>query len=138
MSGLLQHKQVLIKANAKVDKGIAPLIKALCEFDFIQTHESCEGRPGDEDTAIFAYVYFSCGHWVKMADFVFKTLAPRLGAQVDDRPLRLTVLVCDDDDPVVKLEMSAEAIGAVTQVVKDVKRMMGVQKYGSSRGMART
>lgn len=124
MSGLLQHKQVMVKVNAEVDEGIAPLVKALNEFEFIKTSGSCQGRPGDEDTAIFAYVYFFCGHWTKVADFVFKTLAPRLGAAVDDPILNIYVRLSDHEEPLLKLEMSAESIGAVTQVVKDIRKML--------------
>ena len=37
------HREILVKVNAWVDEGIAPLVQALNEFAHVRTRQSCEG-----------------------------------------------------------------------------------------------
>jgi hypothetical protein len=67
------HKQVPVKVNTFVDKGIVPIIKALNDIDGISTFSSCEGIKGKER----AHVYFDLGqysprHWQKLAKLAAK------------------------------------------------------------------
>ena len=50
------HAQTLVKVNAQVDKGIAPLVEALNAFPGVFTTSSCEGRRTQ-----YAYVAFDMG-----------------------------------------------------------------------------
>jgi len=59
------HEQVVVKVNAQVDKGIAPLVEALNGFDGVITLDSCErGVTGA------SYVFFLYGSgWRELGRF---------------------------------------------------------------------
>lgn len=54
-SKMKQHHEILVKVNAWIDKGVAPLVESLNLFEGVVTLDSCEGCNGDP-----AYVYFRC------------------------------------------------------------------------------
>ncbi len=62
------HKEVLVKVNARVDQGIAPLVTALNQFSEIVTVDSCEGY-NDK-----GYVYFCCQEEIDTVNFVSKLI----------------------------------------------------------------
>jgi hypothetical protein len=53
----VSHAQISIKVNAKVDRGVAPLVEALSEFPDVVTLSSCEGSDGQQ-----AFVAFVVGN----------------------------------------------------------------------------
>ncbi len=71
------HPEVIIKVNATVDAGIAPLVLALNQFPGLITVDSCEG---DREKA--AYVYFKYGGSPRDLAIFCCELARRLSAIV--------------------------------------------------------
>ena len=62
----MPHEQTMVKVNAQVDRGIAPLVEALNRFPEVQTVSSCEGGDGRE-----AYVAFAVGdNWQTIGEFI--------------------------------------------------------------------
>lgn len=60
-----KHKEVCVKVNAWVDEAIIPLVKALNDFENVETVDSCENHNGS------ASVYFRChGNDKETCDFV--------------------------------------------------------------------
>lgn len=76
----LPHEQVWTKVNAQVDRGIAPLISALSQFDALQTLSSCEGYEGRPATVSFRFG----NSWKELTEFLFGFFGPRLAQKVGD------------------------------------------------------
>ncbi len=53
------HTEIPVKVNAWVDEGVAPLVRALNEFERVWTAASCENAPDSPLTPYAAYVMFS-------------------------------------------------------------------------------
>jgi hypothetical protein len=81
---MASHKQVFVKTNVPVDRGVAILIAALSEFPKLQTVESCEDLKG---WAWVTFVYGEHWHesWEQLARFVLGFLGPRLISELGDR-----------------------------------------------------
>jgi len=83
-----QHKQVVVKVNAEVDRQIAPLVSALNEFDEVVTLDSCQG-----DVGLLAYVYFTLSGGTRdlllFADELAALLNARLAARDNEYELHL-------------------------------------------------
>jgi hypothetical protein len=108
------HEQVWIKVNAPVDAGVAEIVSLLNSVDGLETLQSCQGEPGKLD----GYVYFACGDWSKMCQFVFQEIGPSLKSKVDD-DVKLVVEATSADEPMAKLSFKAEATGIVVSALKD-------------------
>lgn len=68
---MASHNQVIIKVNAFVDEGIAPLVLALNSIDGVITFDSCERGVSGE-----AYVYFTYGRsWRDLGKLLENTAA---------------------------------------------------------------
>lgn len=84
----MPHEQVIVKVNAAVDRGIAPLVRALNESPDVLTVSSCEGDDWQE-----AYVAFAVRDgWRDVGQFV-ERLSAALGkdAVARDLPFKLSV-----------------------------------------------
>lgn len=111
------HAQVWVKVNAPVDAGVAEIIAALNSVDGLETLQSCQGNPGESD----GYVYFACGDWKRMSQFVFEQVGPELKRRLDD-DATLIVEATNADEPMAKLSFRAEATDLVASTLKDVLR----------------
>jgi hypothetical protein len=69
-----RHKERLVKVNAFVDEGVAPLVEALSSIDGLVTIESCQGDRGGKD----AFVIFTLHDWRSTGHFLFEELLPAL------------------------------------------------------------
>jgi hypothetical protein len=111
------HKQVWIKVNAQVDRGIAPLIEALSVFPGLRTIESCEGN---EDTA---WVTFDSGEdeWKPLAELVLEELGPSLMHEFGDR-VSLNVTITEGGLYRAEMTLAKAAIPAVSKSIKQLLR----------------
>jgi hypothetical protein len=111
------HNQTWIKVNAPVDTGVAELVSILNSVDGLETLQSCQGDAGERD----GYVYFACGDWRRMSEFVFQTIGPKLKSRVDE-DVTLIVEATSADSPMAKLSFKAEATDMVVSALKEVLR----------------
>src|SRR5262249_48513680 len=83
------HKQVVVKVNAQVDEGIAPLVEALNACPGVATFCSCQG--GKNENAYVAFVVQGEG-LPGLYAFVDK-LSPALGqnSKISDLPFTLSI-----------------------------------------------
>jgi hypothetical protein len=111
------HEQVWVKVNAPVDAGVAEIVSVLNTVDGLETLQSCQGDAGERN----GYVYFACGDWRKMCEFVFQKIGPTLKSKVDE-DAELTVEATSVDAPMAKLSFKAEATGIVVSALKEALR----------------
>ncbi len=71
---MTDHREIMVKVNAPVDEGVAPLVSALSEIDNLVTMESCEGERASKD----AFVVFHLGSWRECGEFLFGLLLPAM------------------------------------------------------------
>lgn len=64
----------MVKVNAPVDEGVAPLVSALSDVTGLVTLESCQGEPSKRD----AFVIFRLGSWIECGEFLFGRLLPAM------------------------------------------------------------
>ena len=102
--------------NAPVDAGVAEIVSVLNSVDGLETLQSCQGDPGERN----GYVYFACGDWRRMCEFVFQKIGPALKSKVDE-DAKLTV-DATADAPMAKLSFKAEATGIVVSALKEALR----------------
>jgi hypothetical protein len=114
---MASHDQVWVKVNAPVDADVAELVSVLNSVDGLETLQSCQGDAGGRN----GYVYFSCGDWRKMCEFVFQTVGPTLKSRVDE-DVTLVVEATSADSPMAKLSFKAEATDMVVSALKEVLR----------------
>ncbi len=108
------HAQTWVKVNAPVDEGVAEIVSVLNTVDGLETVQSCQGDPGERE----GYVYFFCGDWKKMSQFVFEQIGPKLKERLDeDATLRLEAT---GNSPMAKLSFKAEAATMVVSALKEV------------------
>ena len=96
-----QHKQVWVKVNAKVDKGISNIVMLLNEIDGLTTLDSCEGKE------TWPYVYFRYGGYQSICRLLFGKLAPILIKQYGEDVV-LSVEIANDLEPVGKISFRKE------------------------------
>jgi hypothetical protein len=111
------HAQTWVKVNAPVDAGVAELVAILNSVDGLETLQSCQGDAGGRD----GYVYFACGDWRKMCEFVFQRIGPTLKSRLDD-DAKLVVEATSADSPMAKLSFKAEAMNVMVSALKEVLR----------------
>jgi hypothetical protein len=111
------HEQVWVKVNAPVDAGVAEIVAVLNTVDGLETLQSCQGDAGGKS----GYVYFACGDWQKMCQFVFQKIGPTLKSKVDE-DAKLTVEATSADAPMAKLSFKAEATDTVVSALKEALR----------------
>jgi hypothetical protein len=109
------HIQTWVKVNATVDAGVAELVELLNRVDGLETLQSCQGDAGKHD----GYVYFSCGNWNTVCEFVFDRIGPSLKESADE-DVTLTVEATSADCPMAKLCFKAEAIPTIVSALKRV------------------
>jgi hypothetical protein len=109
------HIQTWVKVNAPVDAGVAELVSVLNSVDGLETLQSCQGDIGGPD----GYVYFACGNWNKMCEFVFQKIGPALKSRLDEDVV-LIVEATSADLPMAKLSFKAEAISVMVSALKEV------------------
>lgn len=108
------HPQTWVKVNATVDAGVAELVGVLNSIDGLETLQSCQGDAGRSE----GYVYFACGDWHRMCEFVFQTIGPTLKSRLDD-DATLIVEATSAGTPMAKLSFKAEAIGTIVSALKE-------------------
>jgi hypothetical protein len=109
------HPQTWVKVNVPVDEGIAEIVSVLNTVEGLETLQSCQGDAGKQD----GYVYFACGDWRSLGEFIFERIGPKLRERVDE-DATLRVDVTSADMPVAKLSFRAEAAGMVASALKEV------------------
>ena len=108
------HPQTWIKTNTQVDTAIAEIVSLLNTIEGLETLQSCQGDIGERE----GYVYFVCGDWRKMCEFVFETIGPILKNRVDE-DARLIIEATSRDAPMAKLSFRAEATNMVVSALKE-------------------
>jgi len=111
------HPQTWIKVNAPVDEGVAEIVSILNTVDGLETLQSCQGEPGNRE----GYVYFACGDWRRVSQFVFERIGPKLKERLDD-DATLTIEASTAEEPMAKLSFKAEASDMVVSALKEVLR----------------
>ena len=111
---MASHAQAWVKVNAPVDTGVVELVTVLNSIEGLETLQSCQGDAGGRD----GYVYFACGDWHKMCEFVFHTIGPKLKSRADD-DVTLTVEATSGELPIAKLSFKAEAASVVVSALKE-------------------
>jgi hypothetical protein len=111
------HEQVWVKVNAPVDAGVAEVVSVLNTVEGLETLQSCQGDAGGRP----GYVYFACGNWQKMCEFVFRKIGPVLKTKVDE-DATLVVEATSADSPMAKLSFKAEATDIVVSALKEALR----------------
>ena len=96
-----KHKEVWVKVNTKVDRGISRIVSLLNEVEGLSTLDSCEG--GER----WAYVYFHYGVYQKISRFLFGGLAPNLIKKYGE-DISLSVEVSSDLEPIGKIAFRKE------------------------------
>jgi hypothetical protein len=82
----MDHRHVIVRVNAPVDEGIAPLVVALSEISGLVTMESCQGHDGQQD----AFVVFHMGDWRTCGKSLFDQLLTSMSHDLrSDVSLRL-------------------------------------------------
>jgi hypothetical protein len=112
----MSHREVMVKVNAPVDKGVAPLVVALSEDSCVQTIESCEG---DEERP--AFVIFRRGNWQECGSFLFDEL---LASMPDDlrADVSLSLAAYDDDLCHGRIALSPAAIDRLANLIRNARR----------------
>lgn len=95
------HKQVWIKVNAKVDRGISNIVALLNEIDGLITLDSCEGKNK------WSYVYFRYGTYQTICKLLFGRLAPALIKKYGEDVV-LSAEVSSDLEPIGKIAFRKE------------------------------
>ena len=113
----MAHPQTWVKVNAPVDEGVAEIVAVLNTVDGLETLQSCQGDPGESD----GYVYFACGDWRHVSQFVFEQVGPELKRQLDE-DARLVIEATNAEEPMAKLSFRADAAGMVASALKEVLR----------------
>jgi hypothetical protein len=87
--GAMSHQEVLVKVNAKVDRGIAPLVEAINSIPDAFTVSSCEGDEAHEPYVAF---FIADGDWRSVGK-VIERLTAELGNnnRVNDIPFKLSI-----------------------------------------------
>ena len=87
------HEQTWVKVNARVDTGIAELVRALSRFPKLETIESCQGAGEADARVLFWYGPYWADPWRGICEFTFGFLMPGLrglvGQHVAKTPLSL-------------------------------------------------
>lgn len=78
------HREVPVKVNAWVDKGVAGIVKALSEFDNVVTFESCQGAKHKGMWVCFQYRADNRYSSQALSYFVLEFLGPRLASELGD------------------------------------------------------
>ena len=141
------HVQTLVKVNAQVDKGIAPLVEALNAYPGVFTTSSCEGRKHQN-----AYVAFDVGdaHRQELVAFV-NTLSSALGQddKVNDLPFTLSVeWYAGGNTPNAYLHVPRQHIHALADAIRSASasvarsasrdRMSGSSHHTGYRALGRS
>jgi hypothetical protein len=71
---MTEHREIMVKVNAPVDEGVAPLVSALSAVEGLVTMESCQGEPSGRN----AFVVFRLGSWRDCGKFLFDQLLPAM------------------------------------------------------------
>ncbi len=111
---LNQHKQIMIKVNAEVDEGVAPIVRVLNEINGIVTLDSCQqGIYGE------AYVFF-----------IYRKDWQELGLLLNEMAtiLRENGICCEcvlrmewvgsNDHPRAKLSCGAGHVGDIADIIR--------------------
>jgi len=108
------HPQTWVKVNAPIDEGVAEIVSLLNGIDGLETLQSCQGDPGRMD----GYVYFCCGDWKRLSEFVFERIGPVIKRKLDE-DARLVVEATNAIEPMAKLSFRAEATSMVVSALKE-------------------
>jgi hypothetical protein len=131
------HAQTLVKVNAQVDKGIAPLVEALNECPGVFTTGSCEGREREN-----AYVAFDVGgDKNKLISFV-ESLSSALGGDSRSCDVSFTLSVewyAGGKSPNGYLRLPRRHIHALAEAIHSAAAAVATdasrhRRSGSSRG----
>ncbi len=113
---LMDHTETLVKVNAWVDEGVAPLVRALNQFDDAITLDSCEGHQGES-----AYVHFCSRAGVEELCSLVHRLSSFLGRRLPaNDEYRLTIeWVAGGTEPLATLEVHQGFIQPLADAVDE-------------------
>jgi hypothetical protein len=109
------HKEVLVKVNAYVDEGIAPLVEALNKIDGVITLESCQGDSENEAEVDFYY-----GQFARTSPSMLAVFADRVARALNkggSYRSRIALEWLDGNVPHILLTLPTEDIGLVASAV---------------------
>jgi len=117
-----RHPTVVVKVNAPVDRGIAPLVMALSELPELLTIDSCQGGNG---LPAYVYLRYSGQFIYRGADEdelrVFSRLAKALAAKCQDGGLYALCLEwCSGDAPLGHLKCAPKDVPRLAKLVHSV------------------
>jgi hypothetical protein len=113
------HKQVWVKVNAPVDKGVAALVETLSQFPYLETKESCESLPDGSVWICFLYGSYWASKWWDISDFVLGYLGPQLMERLGDR-VSVAVRITESGLPQAELLIRPGAIHQTLHVLKNL------------------
>jgi hypothetical protein len=120
------HREILIKINAWVDEGIAPLVETLNRIDGVLTLESCQGDPEHEAQIDLYYGQFARTSPAQLATFA-DAIATALIKGGSHRS-RVAVEWLGGNMPRILLSMPTEDISLVTSALVPL-----AYPYGNNR-----
>lgn len=125
------HQQVLIKVNAEVDEGIAPLVLALNAIDGVITLDSCQEIGSNRE----AWVFFSFGEtWQDLAQLM-QDLSSGLGDLSIHAGYSLSLeWLGSDDHPRAWLTVAPRNIGALAEGIERLAPTLGGRPTGPVGG----
>ena len=109
------HREIPVKVTAWVDEGVAPLVRALNDFDRVMTVDSCEGK-----RAVGAYVLFRFRGSSRQA----ARFAADLGAQLgeDAPPYLLQAEWRPGGGPLLALSCPLDSVEPLAEALSGVRR----------------
>lgn len=127
------HNQVIIKVNAKVDKGIAPLVAALNEIIGLLTLDSCEKGILDE-----GYVFFSWGKDWHGLGHLLDVLYEELTKVRLEEHCSLSIQWCDKSEwPRGLMIMPKEHVAILAENIQRFSEQINLRMSQSDNGSVR-
>lgn len=111
------HREIPVKVNALVDKGIAPLVEVLSRMDRVLTLDSCQGGRDSQ-----SYVYFGYRGPQKRELEFFYRLAKAIAQQPHREPFFTLKLEwrSGNERPLAKLQCSPEVVPRLAKILRSV------------------
>ena len=99
-----RHEQVLVKVNAEVDRGVAPLILALARWPGVCTVDSCEGALGEASVCLYLPTK------AEGLDFAFRILGRMVERHWEAHARVELGITTEDGTPSIMLHVPTDAV----------------------------